>query len=49
VVLPLLAGPFQRQITRFLAAHHRSIGIVSGLLLLVIAAIGIWNDLLPPG
>jgi len=48
VVLPLLAGPFQRQITRFLAAHHRSIGIVSGLLLLVIAAIGIWNDLLPP-
>ncbi len=47
VVLPLLAGPFQRQITRFLGAHHRTIGIFSGLLLLALAAIGVWNDYHP--
>lgn len=47
VVLPLLAGPFQRQITRFLSTHHRIIGIASGILLLAIAAIGVWNDYHP--
>lgn len=47
VVLPLLAGPFQRQITRFLGAHHRIIGIGSGILLLAIAALGVWNDYQP--
>lgn len=47
VVLPLLAGPFQRQITRFLSAHHRIIGIASGILLLAIAAIGVYNDYHP--
>ncbi len=47
VVLPLLAEPFQRQTTRFLGAHHRLIGILSGLLLLAIAAIGVWNDYQP--
>lgn len=40
-------GPFQRQITRFLAAYHRVIGVISGLLLLAIAAIGVWNDFYP--
>jgi len=47
VVLPLLAGPFQRQITRFLSTHHRIIGIASRILLLAIAAIGVWNDYHP--
>lgn len=47
VVLPLLAGPYQRQITRFLARHHRAIGVASGLLLLAIAAIGAWSDFGP--
>ena len=47
VVLPLMAAPFQRQITRFLTRHHRVIGVVSGLLLLGIAGIGIWSDFGP--
>ncbi len=47
VVLPLLARPFQRQITRFLGVHHRAIGIGSGVLLLIIAAVGVWNDFRP--
>src|SRR6185312_5754191 len=47
VVLPFLAAPFQRQITRFLTRHHRAMGVVSGLLLLGIAGIGIWSDFGP--
>lgn len=47
VVLPFLAAPFQQRITRFLARHHRVVGISSGVLLLVVAAIGLWVDLRP--
>ncbi len=47
VLLPLLAGPAQRRITRFLTQRHRAVGIVSGVLLLVIAALGFVNDVLP--
>jgi cytochrome c-type biogenesis protein len=47
VLLPLLAQPAQRSITRFLTRRHHAVGIVSGVLLLVIAALGIVNDVLP--
>lgn len=47
VVLPLVARPGQRLITGFLGRHHRAISLVSGLLLLVIAVIGVRADVLP--
>lgn len=47
VALPFLAAPFQQRITRFLARHHRIVGISSGALLLLVAAIGLWVDLRP--
>ncbi|MET3808358.1 hypothetical protein ABIB25_005387 [Nakamurella sp. UYEF19] len=42
-----MAGPFQRPITRFLGAHHRIIGVLSVILLLAIAGIGVYNDYHP--
>lgn len=47
VVLPLLAAPLQRRLTRALAVHHRLIGVLSGLLLVAIAAIGYWTEIRP--
>lgn len=47
VLLPLLAQPVQRTITRFLTRRHQVVGIVSGVLLLVIAVLGLVNDVLP--
>ena len=47
VLLPLLAAPKQQAITRFLGRHHRAIGALSGLLLVVIAGLGFWNDVRP--
>ncbi len=47
VLLPLLAGPAQRRITRFLTRRHRAVGLASGLLLLAIAILGFVNDVLP--
>ena len=47
VLLPLLAAPAQRQITGFLTRRHRLITVVSGLLLVGIAAIGFWADVRP--
>lgn len=47
VLLPLLAGPAQRVITRFLTRHHRTVGIASGLLLISISVLGIVNDVVP--
>lgn len=46
-LLPLLAAPIQRSATRFLARHHHPIAVVSGLLLIAIAAVGYWNDVRP--
>lgn len=45
VLLPLLAAPAQQKMTRFLARHHRVITILSGLLLLGVAAAGYWFDI----
>jgi cytochrome c-type biogenesis protein len=47
VLLPLLARPAQRSITTFLTRRHREVGIASGVLLLVIATLGIVYDVLP--
>ena len=47
VALPLLATPVQRHATRFLTRHHTAIGVISGLLLVAIAAVGLWADVLP--
>lgn len=47
VVLPLMAAPAQRSVTRWLTRHHRAISIVSGLLLIGIAVFGWWNDVRP--
>jgi cytochrome c-type biogenesis protein len=47
VVLPVLAAPAQRQITRWLAVHHRSIEVLSGVLLMAIAVYGYWTEVRP--
>jgi cytochrome c-type biogenesis protein len=47
VVLPILAAPAQRQITRFLARHRRMIEVLSGLLLIAIAIYGYWTEARP--
>jgi len=47
VLLPLLAAPVQQRFTRFLTRHHRAIGVASGLLLIVVAAVGLAVDILP--
>jgi cytochrome c-type biogenesis protein len=47
VLLPLVAAPVQKRATRFLTSHHRTIGAFSGLLLIAVAAIGLWQDVLP--
>jgi len=47
VLLPLLAAPVQQRFTRFLTRHHRAIGVASGLLLIVVAAVGLTVDILP--
>jgi cytochrome c-type biogenesis protein len=47
LVLPLIAAPAQRGITRWLASNSRALGRMAGLLLIAIAVFGIWVDLLP--
>jgi cytochrome c-type biogenesis protein len=47
VLLPLLAAPAQQRMTRFLTRHHRAITILSGILLLAVAAAGWWFDIRP--
>ncbi len=47
LVLPLVALPMQRGITRWLTGNERVLGRLAGALLLAIAAFGIWFDLMP--
>ena len=47
LVLPLIAAPLQRGITRWLAGNAPALGRLAGALLLAIAAFGIWVDILP--
>lgn len=47
VLLPMIAAPLRRRMTRFLTSNHRAISVVSGVLLIAVAGIGIWNDVIP--
>jgi cytochrome c-type biogenesis protein len=47
VLLPMIAAPLQRRMTRFLTSNHKAISIVSGVLLIAVASIGIFNDVVP--
>ncbi len=47
LVLPLIALPAQRAITRWLAGNSQALERFSGALLVAIALFGIWIDLLP--
>jgi cytochrome c-type biogenesis protein len=47
LVLPLIALPAQRAITRWLAGNSQALERFSGALLIAIAFFGIWIDLLP--
>ncbi len=47
LVLPLVAMPIQRGLTRWLAGNAQVLGRLAGALLLAIAAFGIWVDVLP--
>ena len=47
VLLPMIAAPLQRRMTRFLTSNHKAISVVSGVLLIAVAAIGIVNDVVP--
>ena len=42
-----MAAPVQRRVTRFLTRHHRAVAVVSGVLLVGIAVVGIRADVLP--
>lgn len=46
VVLPLLTGRVQRRFTRFITRHHRAVNVASGVLLIAVAAVGVWVDFL---
>ncbi len=47
LVLPLLALPAQRGMTRWLAGNSRVLGRVAGVLMIAIALFGIWADIVP--
>jgi cytochrome c-type biogenesis protein len=47
VLLPVLAAPVQRRFTQTLVRHHRTIGVVSGVMLIAVAVIGLWVDVRP--
>jgi cytochrome c-type biogenesis protein len=45
VLLPFLAVPLQRRLTRWMARHHRAVSVASGVLMLAVAAIGLSAEL----
>ena len=47
VVLPLVAMPMQRGITRWLAGNSQALGRAAGAVMLAIAVFGLWVDVLP--
>ena len=47
LVLPLVAMPVQRGISRWLTGNERALARLAGALLLAIAVLGIWVDVLP--
>ncbi|MFN8662882.1 MAG: cytochrome c biogenesis protein CcdA, partial [Thermomicrobiales bacterium] len=47
LVLPVVAAPLQRGITRWLAGNSQLLGRAAGAVLIAIALFGVWTDLLP--
>jgi len=47
VLLPLVAAPLQRRITRWLSSHYVAIGRLSGAMLIAIAIFGFWTEVIP--
>ncbi len=47
LALPLVAASLQRGITRWLTGNTQVLGRLAGVLMLTIAAVGIWVDVLP--
>jgi hypothetical protein len=47
VLLPLLAAPAQRYLTRGLAGQYRLLTRASGLILIGIGLFGLWAEVLP--
>jgi len=47
ILLPVLATPFQRSLTRWLTHHSVAITRVSGLMLVGVALAGFWFDVIP--
>jgi cytochrome c-type biogenesis protein len=47
ILLPLLAVPLQRHLTRWLAGRYRLLTRASGLILLGIGLFGLWAEVLP--
>lgn len=47
ILLPFLAAPFQRSMTRWLTQHQMVITRLSGLLLVGVAVMGFWIDVIP--
>ena len=47
LVLPVIAQPLQRGVTRWLTGNSQVLSRLSGALLVAIAAFGIWIDLVP--
>jgi cytochrome c-type biogenesis protein len=47
LVLPFVAIPVQRGVTRWLAGNTEALGRLAGALMLVIAVFGIWTEVLP--
>ncbi len=41
VLLPFLAVPLQRRMTRWMAQHHRAISVASGVVMLAVAVLGL--------
>lgn len=47
VLLPLIAAPAQRRITRWLAGQHTLVGRLAGIVLVAIGLFGFWVDVRP--
>ena len=47
VLLPMVAAPAQRRMTRYLAVHHRAVTTISGVVLIAVALFELWKDVLP--
>lgn len=47
VVLPLVAAPFQKRMTRWLTQNYKLLTRISGIMLLLIGVYGFWKEIIP--